>query len=490
MQAKSSLLKRKFSFCLKYSLDQKRFNKLESLFLRISMKAVEEKKHAMRILLIDVLTYIFLRHIFETNISSANNVLNSLPKLISTSDEKEQSIFIDRIKIVLQPSIERSQKKIKEYADLSRKILQLNSRVGFAILNVGIDILVNKLNYEDAYKEIQKKNCEKERLINCLVYATEFLIDKRPSNKKTEPLINSLFELKDILFSNKNVSPENILQIENTLKTSMKESPLKKIPGIYYSTIVFRQLLRLLEGDNSNIHELIEDISNNTAVPNWIKWAAWRIILLEEKSSLDIINNLNKEESFSSVLPMFLKILCYRESSVIKNKRIDILKSKLYKTNQLLFNLHGWDNDLSQYNMSLCTSFNERWQKKITYIIKGLPTSVKEASKIDIEVSHELYKARQKIIKGAFEEAKDNLQQLLKKISNSCIIIKVWWEPLIIYWVSVAQAHYGNLNEAINGFQSLITGPKGDEASGQLALCLIKKNDLEGAQGILSLSKI
>lgn len=477
------LLKRKFSDAIQNWKDELFVNKLNKLTKLTCHKGFNKKNQNIRFLLIDTLTYLLLTHILNKNLDSANDTLNLILKQIEPADKQSKDIFINRIQYVLQPTFDRSNQEIKSFSAISKLILKLQPSDGFPSLNIALNLLINEFNYDEAYKILLKLNSKKDELAILLLQITKFLMDIKPSENIHDTLFDALIKAKHLIYEKKDISTKDLTAVRSIIESSIKNSPITKIPGILVSAQTIKNLLLLIESNGSS-NTVDEADTENSAMPDWLRWTILRFSLL-------YFNNNNiyllKENKYFQTAQL-LKFLCFDEPSSIIKRREYFLQSENIVNVMLLFNLFGWSNDLSEQWINKNISSAEIETLTKTIVENGVTSSFNETTKIDVEICYEIFKARKKILNGDFEDVKVDLNNLLKKIYNSCLIIKIWWEPIIVYWLSLAHAHNGNLKDAIKGFESLSKGPKAEEANAQLTLCLVKDNKLEIAKDIVDLS--
>ena len=315
------LLKRRFSKVIEMKDDHLSMIKLEKLILMMSKKEIKNQNQHKKKLVLDALTYLFVKHLLNSNFTGSKDVLSALLHQIGENDKQDKTVLLTRIQYVFQSSLNQDNYEIKAFSELSKIILKLQPDVSFAIVNVALDLLINEFNYYDAYKELNKINSEKDVLTNSLIQVTKFLLDIRSSDHIHDSLIESLFKAKQLLIEKQSLTVNDFIEAKKTIETSVKSSLFTKIPGIQYSTEIITQLLDIADGRNLSNPELLLSVAKNKAVPDWLKWTALRFAFFEKSSDQDLTDNFINEDSFYFLTPQFLKLLCYEKPSFLIKKK-------------------------------------------------------------------------------------------------------------------------------------------------------------------------
>ena len=109
------LLKRRFSEAIEMKNDNLSIIKLEKLMLMMSKKGIEKKNQHKRNLVLDALTYLFLKHLLNSDFTKSKDVLSALLMQIGDTDKEGIAIFKSRIQYIFESSINQDNQKIKAF---------------------------------------------------------------------------------------------------------------------------------------------------------------------------------------------------------------------------------------------------------------------------------------------------------------------------------------------------------------------------------------
>jgi len=312
-----------------------------------------------------------------------------------------------------------------------------------------------------------------------------FFFDESLRSIKPFPPFDLIIKAKNLILSNQNVFIQENFKIKQKLISLLDDEIVKHIPCMKVSIELIIDLFSILNGEKSEKTELINFIIIDNVAPSWLKYFLMRVLLLKESQNQELLlynHYANKSDNYF-IISINLWLLNYSFPLIFNKYKKEIIKSN-YGGASNLFALYGWNSTLDYYehNLNKLPDYKD--------IINSIKTNLSKTAaaiyNIDIDISYKLYIVRNNIANGFLQKAKTDLEKLQNDINASWVIVKIWWTPIVVYWLSVIHAHLGDDNQAISGFESLLNGPKRIEAIGQLSLFLIKNSKLNEAEIILN----
>lgn len=398
-------------------------------------------------------------------------------------DIQEQILLLDLIKRVLKPSLTRNKNDIIICAELSENIRLIIPGLGWATVNIALNLIINVYRYDIAFEEIHKPECFSEELAQPLQQIIGFLSDKIQSTKNLHPSIATLQKAKEYFVLTGQKTPLSITNLQHSLNAQTNDAWIVSIPGLTLSIRAFIALLSIVEGNKKGLGELTQLAEDNNLSPDWLRWLVLRFLLLDTNINDQLAKKLFIPNQNISVSVALLNwVSCYAYPSFLDTHRKVILESANGKLFTYLLSVAGWDESLTTNHIGSPSSFSPENALKSLTSLPNFGDTLKVILAQDLEIGYECFKSRLKISKGEIQQAKQNLQQLLNKIVSSGIVIRYWWESFARYWLSVTEAMLGNYIDATKGFHRLLDGPKSEAAQGQLALLALKQFQLEDAQ--------
>lgn len=411
---------------------------------------------------------------------SAEPVAPILEGLRSSQDTPEQKLLVTLLERALRGKEQVEPRDLAAAAGICRVIQAKSGKLPWTEVHLARHETLVERRYADACKRLECREVAQEPgAADCATVARILGGNELPNRGKSslKSLLTILASLDCLQGKSHSVSGWQLAELRN-------DPICERFPSLRAVVDAVALMLRVMGGDARAEDAAFAACCPNEATEPWVRWLYTRALLLVQRGNIEAqfgaslsaqhpyvawdaeLWACNRRQSRERILAFTTPISAVLDQwTAAAPKERDVCaqlrRARLanYASEEAPLDLH--------LPASVFPELGERWDT---------------LSREDVRYELEYSAARRTLATKDPDEAARLFRKMDSRLSDAGGILRVWWQPLIQYWLGVAQARAGAEEEAVETLRSLLGAPFDSEARSQLALIELRAGRTDQAE--------